>query len=110
MGSAQSNLSDDVAQSMRSLANDLGRAIAAHNCTLITGATTGFPDLISRAARSAGAVTIGVSPAQSREEHVECTPKMRQPVKPRFKLGLEDLWKCLEGCSLGSSSWPLLMS
>jgi hypothetical protein len=41
---------------------------------------------------------------------VECTPKMRQPVKPRFKLGLEDLWKCLEGCSLGSSSWPLLMS
>jgi len=41
---------------------------------------------------------------------VECTPKMRQPVKPRFKLGLEDLWKCLEGCSLGSSSRPLLMS
>src|SRR5258708_19415404 len=70
MGSAQSNLSDDVAQSIRSLANDLGRAIAAHNCTLITGATTGFSDLISRAARSAGAVTIGVSPAQSREEHV----------------------------------------
>jgi hypothetical protein len=41
---------------------------------------------------------------------LECTPKMRQPVKPRFKLGLEDLWKCLEGCSLGSSSRPLLMS
>src|SRR5258708_28027587 len=70
MGSAQSNLSDDVAESIRSLANDLGRAIAAHNCILITGATTGFSDLISRAARSAGAVTIGVSPAQSREEHV----------------------------------------
>jgi len=70
MGSAQRNLNDDVAERMRSLANALGRAIATHNCTLITGATTGFPDLISRAARSAGAVTIGVSPAQSREEHV----------------------------------------
>ena len=70
MGSAQRNLNDDVAERMSSLANALGRAIAAHNCTLITGATTGFPDLISRAARSAGAVTIGVSPAQSREEHV----------------------------------------
>ena len=70
MGSAQRNLNDDIAERMRSLANALGRAIATHNCTLITGATTGFPDLISRAARSAGAVTIGVSPAQSREEHV----------------------------------------
>ena len=70
MGSAQRNLDDDVAERMRSLANALGRAIATHNCTLITGATAGFPDLISRAARSAGAVTIGVSPAQSREEHV----------------------------------------
>jgi len=70
MGSAQRNLNDDVAERMRSLANAMGRAIATHKCTLITGATTGFPDLISRAARSAGAVTIGVSPAQSREEHV----------------------------------------
>src|SRR2546421_140451 len=52
---------------MRTLAKRLGRAVAEHHCTLITGATTGFLDLISRAARSAGAITIGISPAQSKE-------------------------------------------
>jgi len=70
MGSTQASSSDGVAEHLKSLANRLGRAIAEHGCTLITGATTGFPDLISRAARSAGAITIGVSPGQSREEHV----------------------------------------
>ena len=67
MGSAQIK---STSENLKSLADRLGRAIADHGCILITGATTGFPDLISRAARSAGAITIGVSPAQSREEHV----------------------------------------
>lgn len=70
MGSAELALNESTAANLKSLADRLGRAIADHGCTLITGATTGFPDLISRAARSAGAITIGVSPAQSREEHV----------------------------------------
>jgi uncharacterized protein (TIGR00725 family) len=70
MGSAQPMWSDSVAEHLKSLADRLGRAVAAHGCILITGATTGFPDLISRAARSAGGFTIGVSPALSREEHV----------------------------------------
>jgi uncharacterized protein (TIGR00725 family) len=70
MGSAREALDDAEAERLRALAKRLGRAIAEHHCTLITGATTGFPDLISRAARSAGAVTIGISPAQSKEEHV----------------------------------------
>jgi uncharacterized protein (TIGR00725 family) len=70
MGSALETLKGGTAENWKALADRLGRAIAARGCTLITGATTGFPDLISRAARSAGAVTIGVSPAQSREEHV----------------------------------------
>ena len=43
-------------------------------------------------------------------EGMECTPKMRQPVKPRFKLGPEDLWECLDGCSHLSTSALLSMS
>jgi uncharacterized protein (TIGR00725 family) len=70
MGSAQEGLNHGIAESLKSLAIVLGQKIAENGCTLITGATTGVPDLISRAARSAGAITIGVSPAQSREEHI----------------------------------------
>lgn len=70
MGSAQTDSNQSTAIVLQSLADRLGRAIADRGCILITGATSGFPDLISRAARSAGAITIGVSPAQSREEHV----------------------------------------
>lgn len=70
MGSAQTALNKIKAATQKSLAERLGRAIADHGCTLITGATTGFPDLVSRAARAAGAFAIGVSPAQSREEHI----------------------------------------
>lgn len=70
MGSADLALNKSAAANLKSLSTRLGRAIADHGCTLITGATTGFPDLVSRAARSAGGITIGVSPAQSREEHV----------------------------------------
>lgn len=70
MGSAQESLDGGTSEHLKSLASQLGRSIAEHGCALITGATTGFPDLISRAARAAGAITIGVSPAQSRDEHV----------------------------------------
>ena len=70
MGSAQEGLNHGISESLKSLAIVLGQTIAEHGCTLVTGATTGVPDLISRAARSAGAITIGVSPAQSREEHI----------------------------------------
>jgi uncharacterized protein (TIGR00725 family) len=70
MGSAQETLNEGEAEHLKSLASRLGRIIAERGCMLITGATTGFPDLISRATRSAGGITIGISPAQSREEHV----------------------------------------
>lgn len=70
MGSAQEPTNEYEAENLRSLASRLGRAIAGHACALITGATTGFPDRVSRAARSAGAITIGISPAQSKEEHL----------------------------------------
>ena len=70
MGSAQETLNEPEAEHLKSLASRLGRIIAERGCILITGATTGFPDLISRATRLAGGITIGISPAQSREEHV----------------------------------------
>ena len=70
MGSAREPVDDRETESLRSLAKRLGQAIAEHGCALVTGATTGFPDLTSRAARSAGAITIGISPAESKEEHL----------------------------------------
>jgi len=47
----------------------LGAAIAARDCALVTGATTGLPDLVARAARRAGGLTIGISPAENSAAH-----------------------------------------
>ena len=70
MGSSGAAPNESEAQRLASLSERLGRAIAEHDCVLVTGATTGFPDLVSRAARKHGGWTIGISPALSREEHV----------------------------------------
>jgi uncharacterized protein (TIGR00725 family) len=71
MGSAREVSSDGgEAQRLISLAERLGEVLAEHNCVLVTGATTGFPDIVSRAARARGGLTLGVSPAVSRHEHV----------------------------------------
>jgi uncharacterized protein (TIGR00725 family) len=48
---------------------DLGRAIAARDAILLTGATTGLIHAIGNAAREAGATHIGISPAHDRGEH-----------------------------------------
>jgi uncharacterized protein (TIGR00725 family) len=71
MGSANDALVEDENISLVDLAERLGSAIADRNCVLITGATTGLPDLVSRAARRRNGLTIGISPAANREEHVE---------------------------------------
>jgi uncharacterized protein (TIGR00725 family) len=70
MGPAKEVLADDEASSLVALADRLGAAVAGHDCILITGATTGLPDLVSRAARRRNGLTIGISPAATREEHV----------------------------------------
>ena len=70
MGSSSSEMGDDELERLTALAEHLGRAIAERNCVLVTGATTGFPDVVSRAARAPGGMTIGISPAASREEHI----------------------------------------
>jgi uncharacterized protein (TIGR00725 family) len=52
-------------------AEALGRAIAARDAILLTGATTGLVYVTGKAARDAGATHIGISPAHNAEEHVD---------------------------------------
>ena len=52
-------------------AEALGRAVAARDAILLTGATTGLVHVVGKVARYAGAMHIGISPAHSVDEHVE---------------------------------------
>src|SRR4030095_10686855 len=70
MGSSAKTDNKADAQRLDALSERLGQAIAKRDCVLVTGATTGVPDLVSRAARRYGAWTIGISPAISKEEHL----------------------------------------
>ena len=70
MASARARLSESDLQRLTVLAIRLGQVIAQRGCVLVTGATTGFPDVVSRAARRQGCLTVGISPASSREEHI----------------------------------------
>ncbi|MGA9767491.1 MAG: hypothetical protein WBV94_00510 [Blastocatellia bacterium] len=72
MGSAGDVLTESDRLRLLEIAKLLGEIIADRGCVLVTGATTGLPDLVSRAARSRGGLTIGISPAFSKQEHVDC--------------------------------------
>lgn len=63
----------------RPLAEKLGIAIAAHGHTITTGATVGLPFFAARAAKEAGGMSIGFSPASSLREHLY---KYRLPIGP----------------------------
>lgn len=49
---------------------EVGRQIALQGCILITGATIGVPEWATRGAKSVGGVSIGLSPAVSKQAHV----------------------------------------
>jgi len=49
----------------------LGQAIANRNLILLTGATTGVIYLVGKAARDAGALHVGISPASCEQEHIK---------------------------------------
>jgi len=66
MGSAGGELKIDV----RKRCYDLGKAIGNAGCVLITGACPGLPYDTARGAKAAGGLSIGISPALSRSEHV----------------------------------------
>ncbi|MFY9574813.1 MAG: hypothetical protein WAV20_25710 [Blastocatellia bacterium] len=70
MGSAQRAITGRGEELFASLAERLGQVIADRGCVLVTGATTGVPDLVSRSVRRHGGLSIGISPAFSKEEHV----------------------------------------
>ena len=71
MGASGGDLSATEKSRLGELAERLGAAIAKRDCILITGATTGLPDLVSRAAKRNGGLVVGVSPAANREEHTK---------------------------------------
>ena len=71
MGSARDALDAGEKARLTSLAARLGTVIAERDCILITGATTGLPDTVSRVVRRVGGFTIGISPASSPAEHKE---------------------------------------
>lgn len=77
MGSSVSIEDDAERDRLAVLGFELARAIAERSCVLITGATSGLPDMVSRAASQFGGQTIGISPAISAEEHVS---KYKLPV------------------------------
>lgn len=69
MGASGGELPAGEKARLETLAERLGAAIAGRGCVLVTGATTGLPDMVSRAARKHGALTVGISPASAPEEH-----------------------------------------
>jgi len=62
-----SNCSKDTLK----LAQEVGREIVKQGCVLITGATTGIPYVAAKAAKAAGGISIGFSPAASKLSHVK---------------------------------------
>lgn len=65
----------------KELAERLGRAIAKEGHVIVTGATVGLPFYAARAAKFAGGMSIGFSPAASLKEHV---------LKYRLPIGMFD--------------------
>jgi uncharacterized protein (TIGR00725 family) len=67
MGSA----GGDITHGELELAKRLGRRIAERGCVIVTGACPGLPHAAVIGAHEAGGSSLGVSPARSREEHVQ---------------------------------------
>jgi uncharacterized protein (TIGR00725 family) len=61
------------------LARRLGHRIAERDCTIVTGACPGIPHAAVIGAHEAGGASLGVSPALSREEHVNIYASPLQP-------------------------------
>jgi len=66
----------DTVEKDYNLAFELGKQVALHGHTLVTGATIGLPDWAAQGAKSVGGMSIGISPAASYKEH---TKKYRLP-------------------------------
>src|SRR4029453_17937858 len=72
MGASENDaLSESEKARLTQLAELLGAALAQRGCILVTGATTGLPDMVAKAFRRCGGFALGISPAQDRMEHVQ---------------------------------------
>ena len=72
MGASENDaLSESEKERLTQLAEHLGAALAQRGCILVTGATTGLPDMVAKAFRRCGGFALGISPAQDRMEHLE---------------------------------------
>ena len=71
MGSAASESARlETGNTLVEKAERLGRAIAARDVNLLSGATTGIVYVVGKSAHEAGAFHIGISPASNQDEHV----------------------------------------
>lgn len=52
-------------------AEELARSIAARDCVLFTGATTGIVYVVGKAAHDGGTLHIGISPGADEQEHIK---------------------------------------
>ena len=75
MGSA----GGQIAAEHLALARRLGHRIGERGCTIVTGACPGLPHAAVLGATEAGGVSLGVSPALSREEHINVYGSPLQP-------------------------------
>ena len=91
MGSAGDTLGEADLGPLTGMADQLGRAIVGRDCILITGETTGLPELVSQAVRKYGGLTVGISAAHSFEEHRERygLPRQRSDVVIYTGFGLK---------------------
>ena len=71
MGSAQEMPAEADRAHLAMVAERLGRAIVDQGCILITGETTGLPELVAQAVRKYGGFSVGISAAQSLAEQQE---------------------------------------
>ena len=72
MGASENDaLSESEKARLKKLAERLGTVLAQHGCILVTGATTGLPDMVAKAFRKREGFALGISPAQDRKEHLE---------------------------------------
>ncbi len=66
MGSAGGEMAADLLEKCK----ELGRAIAEHDCAIVTGGCPGLPHAAVMGCKERGGLTVGVSPALSIDEHV----------------------------------------
>lgn len=71
MGSAGDASPSSEKDALVAKANSLAQTIATRDLILLTGATTGIVYLVGKAARTAGTLHVGISPASDSREHVQ---------------------------------------